>query len=374
MLRDFLAGVRVLDLSQYLPGPFATLVLADMGADVLKVEPSAGDRLRGLDPINATAGVDTYYRGVNGGKTVVRLDLKKAADKGTLEKLLAAADVLLESYRPGVLDRLGFGRARLETLNPRLVHCALSGYGQTGPLRLAAGHDLNYMAFAGALAASGTAGQPVMAFPPTADLASGMVAALAILGGLHWRARTGKGVFADTSLAETALYWQAWGLTAAHLGRPPGRAAAVINGGAAYYNLYRTKDGHHVSLGAIEEKFWANFCQAVGRPDLITRQRDPLPQTGLIGEVSAIIAGRTRVEWDQLLGGIDCCYHAVVDYAEVPDLPHVRERGLVRRIDGAQARVEVSFPAWVDGVPPAARPGVAELDVADALRRWGCSF
>ena len=168
MLGDFLAGVRVLDLSQFLPGPFATQLLADMGADVLKVEPPAGDPLRRLDPATGRPGPkdgrSPYYDAINAGKTVVRVDLKSADGKRALATLVAAADVLLESYRPGVLERLGFGPARLREINPGLVHCALSGYGQTGPNRLRAGHDINYIASTGAYSASGVAEKPVMAW------------------------------------------------------------------------------------------------------------------------------------------------------------------------------------------------------------------
>lgn len=150
MLNDCLAGIRVLDLSQYIPGPYATLLMADLGAEVVKVEPPAGDPLRGLPPLKAD-GISHLYEAVNKGKTIIRLDLKSDGDNAMLADLVKGADVLLESYRPGVMERLGFGWDRLESLNPRLVHCALSGFGQTGPLRLRAGHDNTYMALAGAL-------------------------------------------------------------------------------------------------------------------------------------------------------------------------------------------------------------------------------
>ncbi|MEE9317350.1 MAG: CoA transferase, partial [Rhodospirillales bacterium] len=173
---DFLNGVRVLDLSQFLPGPFATQMLADLGADVLKVEPPAGDPQRRLDSVTGKPGPENsrsaYYDVINAGKSVVAIDLKSEDGKKAFETLVRAADVLLESYRPGVLERLGFGPDRLKSLNPGLVHCALSGFGQTGPNRLRAGHDINYVASTGALAASGIPEKPVMAWPPAADYAS----------------------------------------------------------------------------------------------------------------------------------------------------------------------------------------------------------
>lgn len=372
MLQDFLRGYRVLDLSQFLPGPAATQILADMGADVLKVEPPAGDPMRHVDPMGGTTGPSPYYRVVNAGKAVVVLDLKAPGGKAALRALVSAADVLLESYRPGVLDRLGFAHDDLRALNPRLVHCALSGYGRTGPYRLTAGHDLNYVAMTGALSVSGTAETPVMAWPPVADHASAMQAAMTTLGALVARERTGEGAFIDVSLAETVLGWQGWGLTGAFGGGPaPAPAANVLNGGAAYYQIYGTADGRFVTLGAIEEKFWANFCTAVERPDWIPRQRDPLPQSDLIAEVRALFGGHTRAQWDALLSSVDCCYHAVLTYAEVPDHPQVRARGLVWRRDGAAPVTEVLLPAFVDGAPPADRPPLREVDVATALAAWG---
>jgi len=196
MLADFLCGVRVLDLSQFLPGPFATQLLSDMGADVLKVEPPAGDPMRRLDPAAGRPWEESsrspYYDAVNAGKTVVLIDLKSDVGRHAFELLIAAADVLLESYRPGVLKRLGFGPERLREINPGLVHCALSGYGQTGPNRLRAGHDINYVASTGAYSASGVPDKPVMGWPPAADYASALQSALTITGALVARARTGK--------------------------------------------------------------------------------------------------------------------------------------------------------------------------------------
>src|ERR1700680_1566150 len=166
-LADFLYGIRVIDLSQFIPGPQAALHLADLGADVVKVEPPGGEPMRGFPPLDPD-GVGAPYKLMNRGKTVVELDLKSEAGKAAFAELVSAADVLVESYRPGVLDRLGFDRARLEALNARLVHVALTGFGQTGPYRTRAGHDINYMALAGGLVASGTPERPVAAHTPTA--------------------------------------------------------------------------------------------------------------------------------------------------------------------------------------------------------------
>ncbi len=372
MLRDFLDGVRVLDLSQFLPGPFATQILADLGADVLKIEPPAGDPLRRLDPATFQPGPEDgrspYYDAVNAGKAVLAIDLKSEAGKRAFEALVGAADVLLESYRPGVLERLGFGRERLAALNPGLVHCALSGYGQTGPNRLRAGHDINYIASTGAFSASGVPEKPVMAWPPTADCASALQAATSILGALVARARTGHGAYLDVSLSETMLAWQAWGLTAAkERGAQLGRGENLLNGGAACYQVYTTKDGRFLTLGALEAHFWANFCEAMGRPEWTDRQLEPLPQTGLIAEVAEVIAAQPLDHWEAKLKDVDCCYHAVLDYAEVSEDPHVKARKLVR---DEGPFTGVLFPAYVDGQPPQPRPPVSEVDLETALKRW----
>lgn len=362
-LGDFIKGIRVLDLGQYLPGPGAAQILADMGADVLKVEPPAGDPLRKLDPVNggAVESVSPYYRTVNAGKRVLALDLKSETGKGAFATLAAAADVLIESFRPGAMDRLGFGRDRLKAINPRLVHLALSGYGQTGPRALDSGHDINYVAASGALSASGPT------WPPLADHAAAQFAALAILGALVGRGRTGEGAFIDASLAETVLGWQGWSLTAASVGAAPQPESNVLNGGAAYYRVYATKDGGRVTLGAIEPPFWKNFCAAVGRDNWIARQNEPLPQTALIADVAALFAARTRAEWDATLGTVDCCYGPVLGYAEVAADPQVAVRGLVRAGDGA---VQVAFPALVDGRPPEPRAPYRDVTAEQALKAW----
>jgi crotonobetainyl-CoA:carnitine CoA-transferase CaiB-like acyl-CoA transferase len=362
MIDEFLRGLRVLDLSQYLPGPFATRLLADMGADVVKVEPPAGDPLRSLDTSAKPGGASPFYRMINAGKTVLALDLKNEADNAALARLVARADVLLESFRPGVLDRLGFGPDRLQALNPGLVHCALSGFGQTGPYRLTSGHDLGYVAITGTLDATGTAETPVIPYPPMADHAGSMQAVTTILGALIARGRSGKGCFIDVSLSESLLAWQAPALTV-----PPARGGAVINGGAAFYQIYRTEDGRFVTLSPLEAKFWAAFCTAVGRPDWIARQFEPLPQTTLIGEVAELFAAKPRAHWDALLMPADCCYEPVWACAEVPEHPQVEARGLIHRRDGM---VEVLFPAYVDGRPPPTPTDPVDGRVSDVLATW----
>ncbi len=370
MLSDCLRGTRVLDLSQYLPGPFAAQLLADLGAEVVKVEPPAGDPMRRLGPLDGD-GLSAFYKLVNAGKRVVRLDLKDSADAEAFGRLVAAADVLLESFRPGALAKLGFGPEDLRDCNPRLVHCALSGFGQTGPYALKAGHDITYMALGGGLATSGLGDQPIAAHPPTADYASGQQAALAVLGALLRRARTGEGAFLDVSIMESVLAWQPLTLTAAlRPGHEPTRGAALLNGGAACYRLYRTADSRFVALGALEPKFWEAFCRAVGREDWIARQGEPLPQHSLIIEVVDLLGNQPLAYWQDRLAEVDCCFQPVLEPAELPDHPQVAARGLLQRAEGPAPLVEVAFAALLDGATPAPRPAVTEVDLESLLATW----
>jgi len=367
MALPFLSGFRVLDLSQYIPGPYAALMLADLGAEVVKVEPPGGDPMRQLGPRDAD-GISPFWKLMNGGKTVVEIDLKTPAGRAALEALLARADALVESYRPGVMDRLGFSRARLTELNPRLVHAALSGYGQTGPWRLRTGHDLNYMALAGGLAQSGPAERPLMAAPPTADFSSGLQTALTVCAALLGRAKSGKGAYLDLSLAETVLAWQSATLTASlRPGFEPERAANLLNGGAACYHVYRTADGRFVTLGAIEEKFWRNFCEAVGRPDLIARQWEPTPQQRLIADLAAVFAAKSAAAWEATLGSVECCFGVVVEPGEVPSHPQIAARGMLTRREDT---IEVLYPAHVDGSPPSPRQKPLVVPAEEVVKRW----
>ena len=351
---DCLAGIRVLDLSQYIPGPFATLMLADFGAQVIKVEPPAGDPMRVFGPLDAD-GTTPFYKALNAGKTVVRLDLK-GQDAGRLERLVASADVLLESFRPGTLDRLGFSAERLRALNPRLIHCALSGFGQTGPWRLRAGHDLTYVALTGGLSRLGDEAAPTIPFPPLADHAGALQAVTAILAALVRRGRTGLGAHLDVSLQESALAWQYLALSAG--GRDLGRGRDLLNGGAAYYRIYRTRDGRFLAAAPIEAKFWRAFCLVVGRPDLIARQNEPLPQTALSRDEAARIGSPEEADSVRMVEPPGGRGERVVEPAEVFGQDHVEERGFLQP-DG-----QVLLPVRLDG---AARPPRAPLRDADGM-------
>lgn len=369
-MASFLNGIRVLDLGQFLPGPYCAQILADMGAEVIKLEAPGGDPMRGFGP-PGNDGVSLFYKGINAGKTAVILDLKSDAGRRGFSELASRADVLIESFRPGALERLGFPQSHLRELNPRLIHCALSGYGQSGPYRLRAGHDINYMALAGGLAASGTAERPVMAAPPVADFASGSQAASAVLAALFGRERSGRGCYLDMSIAESVLAWQGMNLTASGSdGHKPARAANMLNGGYACYQIYRTADDRFISLGAIEPKFWANFCNALERSDWIPRQMEPAPQSSLIAEVATVIAQSSLAAWQARLDPVDCCFHTVAEVHEVAENHQVRDRGMISFDPNEAGLVHALYPAWIDDSPPQEREALKTSHLDDVLRSW----
>jgi crotonobetainyl-CoA:carnitine CoA-transferase CaiB-like acyl-CoA transferase len=332
-----LGGVRVLDLTRLLPGPFCSLLLADFGADVIKVEDlGMGDYAR-ADP--------AAFAALNRGKRSIKLDLKAPAGRDAFLRLARGADVVLESFRPGVMERLGVGFERLRAENPALVYCAISGYGQDGPLRDRAGHDINYLARAGVLALSGEAdGPPVQSAAQIADLGGGaLMAAFGILAAL----RSGEGQLVDVAMADGALSWLA--LLAP---RPDSRRGSLtLGGGILCYRPYRCADGY-VALGALEPKFFAAFCAGVGREDLAEHQFDP-PGSDAHAELMRIFIGRTRAEWETFNGEHDCCLEPVQELDEALADPQFAGRGMV--LDGALGTpVKLSeTPGDVSGSAPA---------------------
>ncbi len=352
-LNGWLDGVRVLDLSRYRPGPFATMLLADMGAEVLKVEGPDGDDMQHLGPTDE-AGQPLYYHAINGGKKIRRMDLKSATVRTEFLALVADADVLLESFRPGVMERLGVDYRTLSALNPRLVYCALSGYGANGPLARAAGHDANYLALTGVLFRNGR-GTGAYFDPPVADDAGALFAVVAILGALRERDRTGRGCEIDMGLADAV--WPLQSFQVADYGESrysPGPEETYLNDGAAWYRAYRTRDGHLVALGAAGGGFWRRVGEAAGRSDWIARGSDPLPQRSLIAEVHQFLAGLDLAECLARFVPADCCFTPVLSLAEAIESEQCRSRRLVRRAPSGV--LQALFPAWVDGEPPASRP------------------
>ena len=335
-LAGALTGTRVLDLSRLLPGPFLTMVLADLGADVVKVEdPRIGDYLRGLPP--GKGGLAGRFLAVNRGKRSLALDLKAPAGRAALLRMVTTADVVVESFRPGVMDKLGVGYAALAAANPKIVLCSISGFGQTGPYAHRAGHDLNYTALAGTLAMGGIAGgAPMLPGVQVADLAGGSLwAATGILAALLGRQRTGRGVHLDISMTEGALALLAAELGNLDCGLHPTRGHEALNGGLACYGVYRTADDRYLAVGALEPKFWVALNTAIGRPPAIHELvGDLAAQERLRAELAAIFVTKRAAEWIALLSQHDCCVEVVLELDELADHPLHQARSVFFSMDG----------------------------------------
>jgi crotonobetainyl-CoA:carnitine CoA-transferase CaiB-like acyl-CoA transferase len=336
-----LSDLRVLDLTRLLPGGFCSLLLADLGAEVVKVEDTgAGDYVRWAAPYyggeeqQALGTRSALYLALNRGKRSIRIDLKSDAGRETFLRLAREFDVVLESFRPGVLDRLGCGYDVLRGANPRIVYCAITGYGQDGPNTARAGHDLNYLALNGLLGLTGAAnGPPVQPAGQIADVGGGaLMAAVGVLSALRERERSGEGQLVDVSMTDGSLAWLAM-VAAQYLcdGQLPARGQGPLAGGIACYLPYQAKDGW-VSCGALEPKFWQAFCNGVDREDLIAEQ---FARPGSEGHasVAAVFKERTREEWRAFNDSHDCCIEPILDLDEALGSELVRARQMVVEVD-----------------------------------------
>ena len=331
----------MLDLSRLLPGGFCSLLMADAGADVIKVEDTgAGDYVRWAPPYHGSEehqGLGTrsaLYLALNRGKRSIRLDLKQDAGRDALLRLAEGADVVLEGFRPGVLDRLGCGYQALRERNARIVYCAITGYGQSGPNTGRAGHDTNYLALGGLLGLSGEAhGPPVQAAGQIADLGGGaLMGAFGILAALWERERSGEGQLVDVSMTDGAQSWLAMQAGAFLAdGRVPRRGDEVLSGGVACYRPYECADGW-VSCGALEPKFWQAFCAGVGRPDLLEHQFAK-PGSDGHAQIAEAFRSKTKAEWVAFNDQHDCCIEPVLDLDEALGSELTEERGMVVELD-----------------------------------------
>ncbi|MEO6497068.1 MAG: CaiB/BaiF CoA-transferase family protein [Solirubrobacteraceae bacterium] len=344
-----LEGVRVLDLTRLLPGGYCSLLLADFGADVVKVEDTQmGDYIRWSPPY--VEGAEESAKGalflaLNRNKRSVRIDLKNDRGREILLRLVKDADVLLEGFRPGVLDRLGVGYETLLEANPGLVICPITGYGQDGPYRDRSGHDMNYLGLIGVLGMQGEAPDrtPVQGAGQMADLGGGgLMAAFGVLAALHHRDRTGEGQVVDVSMADGALSWMAMVAPGVLMGAaPPERGRDTLTGGFVCYRPYECADGW-VTFGALEPKFFAAWCRGVGREDLIEKQFEA-PGTPAHAELEAVFRERTRDEWQAFAAEVDCCLEPVLDMAEALGSELVRARGMVVEIEQPGAAAPVAL-------------------------------
>ena len=349
-----LEGLLVLDLTRLLPGPLCTMMLGDYGAEVIKVEDTvAGDPTRFVGPVIDGSGA--FFRQLNRNKKSLAVDLKNKKGCELLVRLVKKADILVEGFRPGVMDRLGLGYSELSSVNPRLIYASISGYGQKGPYRSRAGHDINYTALAGLLDLSAAAdGAPVMPAVQIADIAGGSLTAInGIMFALYRCEKSGRGSHVDIAITRGLLPWLTYASSGLTGQNPelPRRDSGYITGAYACYNLYKTADGAYMSLGALEPQFWQRFCEAVGRPQWTSLQFDPASRRSLIEEVQALFEERSRAEWEKFFAEVDACCEPVLSLQEVPDHPVCSEGGYWLNSGEIKGGPELmtGFPLLFDG-------------------------
>jgi crotonobetainyl-CoA:carnitine CoA-transferase CaiB-like acyl-CoA transferase len=361
-MAGMLSGLKVVDLSQFLPGPMLTVMMADQGAEVIKVEPAGGDPARAAGPF--AAGHSIWFANLNRGKRSLVLDLKSAAGKAALDAELRTADVLVEGFRPGVMARLGFGWDAVHARNPGLVYCSITAFGQAGALADHPAHDMAVQALAGFLSVNdGPDGTPVVPGVPSADVAAGLTGLSAVMMALWARAQSGLGRHLDIAMFDSLLPWCAHTAGSALAGGPAPRSASQRSlGGAAFYNVYACADGRHIVLGGREEKFARTLLDALGRPDLV-----PLAladagadQAPLVAFLRDTFRQRSRDAWVAWFKGRDVAFAPVLDFAEALASDHVRARGLVVHA-GGRPQIAPAFardgwqPGHVPDLPP--QPG-----------------
>ncbi len=332
-----LSGIRVIDCTLFLPGPMMTQMMADQGAEVIKIEPPGGDPAREQGPFEA--GSSTWFRGLNRGKRCEAIDLKSAAGKARLTGLLRDADVFVEGFRPGAMARLGFDYAAARAINPAIIYCSISAFGQGGAMADHPAHDLVVQALSGFLSVNdGADGMPVVPGVAASDMAAGLTALSAVLMALLARARTGEGDYIDIAMFDALLPWCTHTAGSAIAGGPAPRSAEQRSlGGAAFYQVYACRDGRHIVLGGREAAFARTLLEALGRPDLL-----PLASMGagdgqapLIAFLRETFATRGRDEWVEWFAGRNVAFAPVLDFREALHSPHVRERALWVEADGA---------------------------------------
>ena len=350
-----LEGIRVLDLSRLLPGPYASMMLGDLGAEVIKIEETkTGDPTRWTPPfINKQSAA---FVQVNRNKKSLALDLKQPRGREIFLKLAATADVVLEQFRPGVMDRLGIGYKDVAEVNPRIVYCSLTGYGQDGPLRDRVGHDLNYIALSGILGlTTDEEGRPAIPSVQIADLAGGMMATLSILAALVARDRLGRGQFIDLAMFDVMMSMLPIPAASQFAGKSLGVGGRYgLNGGYPFYRVYETRDGKFMTLSALEPKFWESFCRRVGREDLIARQfEEGEARDFLLEELRRIFRSRTQAEWVELMGDTEACCEPVLSLSEAFEHPQTQARANVRdfELPSGEKLEQLGFAYRMSGTP-----------------------
>lgn len=328
-----LKSIKVLDLTRLLPGPYCTMLLADFGADVIKIEePHIGDYARFFEP--KIEGKSAFFHSLNRNKRSIRLDLKSVNDKNKFLQMVEDADVVVESFRPGVMERLGLDYDTLKRRNPRLIYCAITGYGQTGPYKDKPGHDINYLSYAGLLDLMGErGGRPVIPATTIADIGGGALpAVIGILMALHERHESKKGQFVDIAMMDGVISWLQTVLPA-YLATDvlPKRGEQVFDGGRASYSVYETKDGRYLAVGAVEMKFWEVFCRTIEREDFINQLDEPLhTQYQMKSAIQEVIFQRDLEEWVSVFSEVEACVSPVNNLKEMIQDPHVQAREMIQ--------------------------------------------
>jgi len=358
-----LAGVSVLDLTRLLPGPVATMHLADLGAEVIKIEdPGAGDYARVMGAMDGA--MSYFFKLVNRNKKSLVLDLKDDADRQVLLRLLVTADVLFEGFRPGVMAKLGLDYETLARINPALVYCSISGYGQTGPYAQRAGHDINYLGYAGVLDQMGGAGgAPALSNLQVADLLGGALTPLVgVLAALVDARSRGQGRQVDVAMTDAVLAHNIFPMAQVLAeGRPRPRGEDLLSGGVPCYGVYETQDGRHMAVGALEEKFWRLTCETLGRTDLLPfHLSEGDDGEHARRELAAIFRARTLAEWTAVFDPVDCCVTPVLRLDEALDNAQIRARGMVGEVGGMR---QFAPPFGMAGID---LNGASEAPAADA--------
>jgi crotonobetainyl-CoA:carnitine CoA-transferase CaiB-like acyl-CoA transferase len=343
-----LSGILVLDFTTLLPGPLATLLMAEAGAEVIKIERPGGEDMRHYEP--RFDGESAMFALLNRGKKSLVLDLKNKSDRNKLGPLLARADVLVEQFRPGVMARLGLSYDAVRAINPKLIYCSITGYGQTGPRAGEAGHDLNYIGHTGLLALNpGPPDRPVVPPALIADLAGGTFpAVMNVLLALRQRDRSGQGCHLDIAMTDAMFTFASHALASGHVtGEFPGMGGARLTGGAPRDHIYTTKDGRFVCCAALEQRFWEPFTATIGlAPDFVDDRRDP---DATRAAVAKIIAGRTAEEWRPLFAAADCCVSIMATLQQALHDPHFVERGLfAHQVAGPTGATMPALPVPID--------------------------
>ena len=350
-----LTSLKILDFSTLLPGPFATLMLSDMGAEIIRIEaPNRPDLLREAPPMVGQQSAS--HATLNRNKRSLGLNLKHPDASALTKKLVLTHDIVVEQFRPGVMDRLGVGYAALREANPHLIYCAITGYGQTGPLRDRAGHDNNYLALSGLMSYSGRMDSgPHPQGTQIADLGGGSYNAIvAILGAVIHRLQTGEGQFLDVSMLDGAIAWNAQaGANFLGGGELPTYESWMLNGGT-HYGYYRTSDGRYLSIGPLEPQVWQGFFKAIGRADLIPRYTYAGPEMREVrDEIAAVMLTKTMAKWMAIFDPLDVCVEPVLNLAEMTEHPQVLAREMIIQVPSENGSIsQIAHPIKYSATPP----------------------